>query len=339
MKQGGLLEQLLAWERELLVADSFRAWIDVAAEPPGVAAGDRVVTLLLADPTFELRHLAAGTHGSTGGVLQFQFVESLAGFAPQVAALHSAWGGEYCAADHALLFPGVAGPRHVLMLPLRRGARLVGAYCVASPDRVSAMAEADPGLLDHLAAVISASLELHFEHARTLRGGLVDAVTGWHSGHYLEARMREEIARCQRYGGSVSCLVVDVDRLCSVNEELGQPAGDAALRDLASRIESQVRASDAAARIGSDEFAVLLPSTQLAHAVPLAQRILAAVAAAPIDVGGGRGRPVTVSIGIAGLAQGARADRKTLSDQLIVDAVAALHRVKQRGGGGYEIAS
>lgn len=339
MTPGELPERLLGWARELLDADSFRDWIEAAAEPPATAVGDRIVTLLLADPTFELRHLVTGANASSGDPLRLQFAESLAGLAPQLDALHRAWWGAFRAADHALLFPGLAGLRHVLLLPLRRGSRLIGIYSIAARDAEAAIAGADPALLDHIAAVISASVELHIEHARLLRGGLVDAITGWHSGHYLEARMREEIARCQRYGGSVACLVVDVDRLSVVNEELGQPAGDAALRDLAGRIEAQVRASDAAARIGSDEFAVLLPSTDATHAVPLAERILAAVAAAPVDVGGGRGRSITVSIGIAALAAGVQADRKTLSDQLVVDAVAALHRVKQRGGGDYELAT
>jgi diguanylate cyclase (GGDEF)-like protein len=339
MRQDELPGPVLEWERRLLTAVTFAEWLAIAASPPATEPGDRVVSLLLADPTFELRHLAQGAAGTTAAGLPIAFVESLTGLAPQVAALHQAWRGEYRAVDHSLLFPVAGGWHHLLMLPLRRAGQLTGAYSVASREREAALAQVDPVLLEHVCAVLATTLDRHFERARLLRGGLVDAVTGWHSGHYLQARMREEIARCQRYGGSVACLVVDVDGLAAINEEFGQPAGDAALLELASRIESQVRASDAAARIGSDEFAVLLPGTDAARAVPLAERILAAVAVAPVDLGGGHSRVLRVSIGIAAQAPAALVDRKTYSDQLVANAMAALHQAKQRGGGGYAIAS
>ena len=71
-------------------------------------------------------------------------------------------------------------------------------------------------------------------------------VTGWNSSRYLQARLREEIARAQRERSCVSCLIADVDRLQAVNDELGYAAGDRVLQEVGARIESQVRASDAA---------------------------------------------------------------------------------------------
>jgi diguanylate cyclase (GGDEF)-like protein len=167
---------------------------------------------------------------------------------------------------------------------------------------------------------------------------MVDELTGWHSQRYLHSRLREEIARSQRSKGSTACLIVDVDRLHSVNDDLGQPAGERALREVAQRIESQVRSSDTACHYGSDEFAVLMPDTEATQGTPLAERILAAVRSAPVNVGGGLLRPISVSIGIAAVRPAPDDDRKTTSDQLVADAMAALHRVKRRGGDGYELA-
>ena len=133
--------------------------------------------------------------------------------------------------------------------------------------------------------------------------------------------------------------MADVDRLQALNDELGYAAGDRALQELAARIESQVRASDAAARIGSDAFGVVLPATESSLAVPLAERILAAVRAAPVETGGGTARELRVSIGIAGCHPQPGQDRKMLADQLVADAVAALHRAKQAGGDRYEMPS
>lgn len=338
MMAATLIDAVLAWERALLTAGTLGEWFSIAADPPGAPRDDRVITLLIADATFELRHLAAGNHATAELALPVSFVDSLVSVAPQLGSPYESWHGEFHAADHALLMPGAQGLKHLLMLPLRRGEHLVGVWNLATREGPAALADAGDALLAHAGIVLAASLEKLFDHARLLRGGLIDTLTGWNSGRYLYTRLREEIARSQRRGASTACLVVDIDRLHSVNEELGQPAGDRVLREIAHRIESQVRSCDTAARLGSDQFVVLMPETGAAQGTPLAARILSAIRAAPVDLGGGLTRPVTVSIGIAATRPPARADRKTLADRLLADAVATLHRVKQKGGDSYEVA-
>jgi len=328
------VDRLLAWERGLLRSGTLDQWLECAAQTPdGAAAG-----LLLADPTHELRPLLLGSREASAAApsVAVHFVASFAGIAPHVLAMRSAWRGDYQAADHALLFPGAAGRSHVAILPLHRAGQLIGLYN-ASSSVAAPFDSLGPGWLDHAADVIVASLDRHLDRARVLRGGLVDPLTGWNSPRYLQARLREELARAQRERGSVACLVADVDRLQALNDELGYAAGDHALRELAARIESQVRSSDAAARIGSDAFAVVLPGTEAVLAAPLAERILAAVRSGPVEVGGGTTRELRVSIGIAGCRPPAGQDRKMLADQLVADAVAALHRAKRAGGDCHEI--
>jgi diguanylate cyclase (GGDEF)-like protein len=324
-------DRLLAWERQLLRAESLEDWLGRLAEPPGGAVG----RLLLADATHELRPLLAGSHESGPGAPTVSFVEGLAGLAPLVLDLRGAWRGEYRAADHALLFPGAGGLRHVAILPLCRGDHTVGLYTAATTSDPPPFDGVDGALLDHAADVIAASLDRHVERGRALRGGLVDPLTGWNSLRYLQVRLHEEIARAQRTRGSVACLVADVDRLQALNEELGHGAGDRALQELAARIDSQVRESDAAARLGSDCFAVVLPDTDAARAVPLAERILAAVRAGPVDLGGGECRELRVSVGIAESRPEPGLQVKNVCDQLLADAVAALHRAKRAGGDCY----
>jgi diguanylate cyclase (GGDEF)-like protein len=333
-----LLKSVLDWECGLLTADSFAAWLEAAAHPPAAPEEGLTVSLILADPTDELRHLAVGEGQSGQLAVPVAFVDSLEGRAPQLGALHAPWCGEYRAADHGLLFPSSLGLTHLLMLPLRRGGRLMGAFSAGARGAVPGFALADADLLLHVAAVLSAGVDRHVDRARLLRGSFSDPLTGWNSARYLQARLREEVARCQRYGGSVACLVVDVDRLQQVNDRYGQPAGDLALREIAARIESQVRASDATARIGSDEFGIVLPSTDGSQAVPLAQRILAAVSGGPVAVGDGIELPLTVSMGIASSEPARDSDRKALADHLVASAIAAVHRAKERGGGVFEIA-
>jgi len=330
------VDRLLSWERSLLQADTLDQWLErVASTPDGAGA-----SLLLADATHELRPLLLGSEqATTGAAASVSFVSSLTGLAPHLLAMRSAWRSAYHAADHALLFPGTAGLRHVVILPLCRGGQVVGLFTAATSDDVPPFEGVSSALLDHAADVICASLERHLDRARVLRGGIVDPLTGWNSPRYLQARLREEIARAQRAQGSVACLVVDVDRLQSLNDELGHGAGDRVLQELAERIESQVRASDTAGRLGSDAFAVVLPATDAIQAAPLAQRILAAVRSAPVDTGTGQLRELRVSIGVAACRPQSAQDRKNVADQLVADAVAALHRAKRVGGDRCEILS
>ena len=338
MTGGELTGAVLHWERALLAAESLGEWLAIARDPPGTRGDDREVRLMVADATFELRHLAAGNHATTEVALPMSFVDSLVGLAPQLLSPYEPWHGDFHAADHALLVPGAADLRHLLILPLCQQGHLAGVWSLATRESPPEFAGVGETLLAHAGAILVASLERLFDRARLLRGGLIDTLTGWNSGRYLHTRLREEIARSQRRGASTACLVVDIDRLHAINEELGQPAGDRVLREVAQRIESQVRSSDTAARLGSDQFVVLMPETGAAQGTPLAARILGAIRAAPVELGGGLTRPVSVSIGIAAVRPPAAVDRKTLADRLIADAVAALHRVKQKGGDGYEVA-
>jgi diguanylate cyclase (GGDEF)-like protein len=125
--------------------------------------------------------------------------------------------------------------------------------------------------------------------------------------------------------------MIDVDRFKQLNDRCGHLGGDAALREIAVRIESQMRASDTASRFGGDEFALLLPEAAVADAARLAARIQAALAA-PVDVGGGRAETVTLSIGVAALTPArSETDLKALADRLLAEADAALYRAKSEG--------
>jgi diguanylate cyclase (GGDEF)-like protein len=125
---------------------------------------------------------------------------------------------------------------------------------------------------------------------------------------------------------------LDVDHFKRINDNWGHAAGDAVLRELANRIESQVRASDVAARFGGEEFVVLLPDTDNDSGVLLAERIRKAVSASKYTLPGGAKEAITVSIGIAGVSPDPdAADLKTVGDSLIARADVALYQAKSGG--------
>jgi diguanylate cyclase (GGDEF)-like protein len=126
--------------------------------------------------------------------------------------------------------------------------------------------------------------------------------------------------------------MIDVDHFKRINDQFGHLAGDAVLREVAHRIDAEMRISDTGARFGGDEFALVLSQATLAEGEKVAARVLHAVRHLPIAVGKSTTETVTLSIGV-GLANpgpGLR-DYKVLAERLIAEADAALYRAKSAG--------
>ena len=157
-------------------------------------------------------------------------------------------------------------------------------------------------------------------------------LTGWNNRRYLQVRLVEELARARRDAGSLVCLMLDIDHFKNVNDTYGHAAGDAVLRELAQRIESQVRVSDIAARYGGEEFVVLLPGTEIESGKLLAELIRRAVSAKPTEIGGGDSITITASIGIASITPARDIDDlKTAGESLLARADVALYSAKSAG--------
>nr|QMS48163.1 FOG: GGDEF domain [uncultured bacterium] len=137
--------------------------------------------------------------------------------------------------------------------------------------------------------------------------------------------MDKEIARALRHGRPLVMCIIDVDLFKPVNDQYGHIAGDGVLRQMAALVRDFVRVEDIAARIGGEEFAVLLPEAGLEAARAFAERLREAVAQT-VFVLGGEERRLTISIGIAGLAP-SRTERSTLMQAADV----ALYRAKDEG--------
>lgn len=151
---------------------------------------------------------------------------------------------------------------------------------------------------------------------------ITDPLTGLFNRYHFEATLKREIARCSRYEVSLSLLLVDVDRLKRLNDRLGHQAGDRALGRVAAAIQKSLRGTDIAARIGGDEFAIILPDTDAVAALIVANRMRRNLAQ-------GGSSSVTVSSGLVELARGI-ADAS--GSQLMAGADLALYAAKKAGG-------
>ena len=291
------------------------------------------VALILHDPQHEIRHLLSGdgvTPNEPAGVC---FVDALVSIAPQLATLERPWLGPYRKADHELLVPGVSAPPGSLaLIPMRRSEPLDGVLVFSSTDPRRFTPELGSDFLAHLGVVAAICIENAVNRARLLRSGLTDFLTGFHNRRYLHARLREELSRAQRSRHSIICLMIDVDHFKRINDQYGHLAGDAVLREVAQRIDAEMRLSDTGARFGGDEFAMVLSQAAMSDGEKVAARVLHAVRAEPIAVGRGKMETVTLSIGVAAAKPGpGQRDYKVLAERLIAEADAALYRAKSAG--------
>ena len=162
-------------------------------------------------------------------------------------------------------------------------------------------------------------------HEEIYQLATLDALSGlWNRRHFMET-LDKEIARAQRHERELALCIVDVDLFKPVNDTYGHIAGDEVLRHIAAIIREHVRGDDIAARIGGEEFAVLLPEGGLVAARTLAERLRVSVSEAAFAPGGVP-RRITVSVGVAALPMpdGTRS-------QLLAAADAALYRAKHGG--------
>lgn len=291
-----------------------------------------LVALALHDPQHEIRHLLAVDGSVPDELRDIQFVDSLVSLAPQITTLERPWLGAYNRAEHGRIAPRGPDRGSIAMVPLRRNEQLDGVLVFASTDPRRFMPQLASDFLAHLGLVAAFCLENAINRARLLRSGFTDFLTGFHNRRYLNARLREELARAQRAKHAIICLMIDVDYFKRINDKHGHLAGDAVLREVARRIDVQMRVSDTGARFGGDEFAIVLPQGSIADGEKVAGRVLAAVRGEGVVVAPGVTEKVTLSIGVAAAApaQNAR-DYRVLADRLIAEADAALYRAKSAG--------
>ena len=150
-----------------------------------------------------------------------------------------------------------------------------------------------------------------------------DALTGLLNRRALTLLLQREAGRLRRFGETYALLMVDIDHFKSINDRHGHAAGDAALVQLAQVLRGAAREIDHVARLGGEEFCLLLPHSERDGAMSLAARVHAAVREAPWDR---FERPVTVSVGVAVALSGDEAPQAVLER-----ADHALYRAKNSG--------
>ena len=208
-----------------------------------------------------------------------------------------------------------AGIRCSAAAPIDVHGTLWGAVAVASsrPHRIDEAMLARLASFAELVAVALGNAEAWTELSRLATH---DGITGLPNHRSFYEHLAREIAKAYRHERPLALAMLDVDRFKLINDNFGHPAGDEVLAELAGRMRESARGEDVLARIGGEEFALLMPDTTAEDAASVAERVRQAVASSPFSVCGA----VTVSVGVSCLGEAVGGDLVSCADQALYEA-------------------
>lgn len=215
-----------------------------------------------------------------------------------------------------------------LLVPLTSHQRLVGLLVLGPRSTGDRYRGEEIELLDLLSLHVASV----FENARLYESATYESLTGLLRREAILEKLDLELQRAQRYDRPLTVGLADLDHFKQVNDAHGHLTGDSLLKRIAGSIEASLRNTDAVGRYGGEEFLIVLPETDLAGALVVAEKVRLAVAESGLRLDSGEEATVTVSIGLATLEQVRReAGHLTGPRDLIAAADRALYRAKGAG--------
>ena len=328
-----------AFDLEIVGADSFPSLISTIFRSLPVISELDIVTLSLIDEGEDIRTVMGKLGVDFADFPQLVFVETTPalGFVPsrseQLTGPPRPLLGPYVPATHQPMFPHApAGLQSIALVPLLRNKRLIGSLNLGSLDGTRFTPAMGTDFVEHMASIIAICLENVISNEMLKYIGLTDSLTGVYNRRYIDRRLIEEIGRARRQLYRISVMYIDIDHFKMVNDSVGHQGGDEVLREVASRIKAELRASDALGRFGGEEFVVLLIDAELDSATMVAERIRASIGGRKFALSCGPAISVSVSIGVAALDDFERDHAiDGVAQTLVAHADSALYRAKEAG--------
>jgi two-component system, cell cycle response regulator len=296
------------------------------------SALDRL-TLMVFDPEYEIQRMLDTLSIDIASYPNLLLQHAPSELDAAYLTLHKPELGTFTAIRHTVMFPGnLQAPASVAIMPLYRQRHLIGYLNFGSMNPARFVGNIATDFIEEQTSIVAICLENVINNERLKHIGLTDPLTGVNNRRYIETRLMEEIKRAQRQGYALSCMYIDIDHFKQINDTLGHQIGDQVLREVAARIKSELRLSDALGRFGGEEFLVLLIDTDDEGATNVAERIRASIANNAIHLNKGKTCNASVSIGLSTLA----AEKSTrppdvIAQDFVGQADLALYQAKSGG--------
>ena len=191
-----------------------------------------------------------------------------------------------------------------VVLPLSSGPGGRGQGCIAITEIADdGLGSDDMRALMQLAEMTARGLDNAAIFTQSVSIGATDELTGAHNRRYLFRRLAEEITRSRQSGKPLAVFIFDIDHFKQVNDEFGHPEGDRLLKEISKAALQAVRDIDLVARLGGEEFAVILPGTNAKDALAIAERVRHAIERLQYQTQTGTVLQPRVSCGVAALSE------------------------------------
>ena len=205
--------------------------------------------------------------------------------------------------------------RSFAAIPMRVNNNVIGVLHL-SDSGPNAFSPDDIRLLSLIAGQAAVTIDRMAAHQQLETLAITDGLTRVYNHRYFQMRLEDELRRCKRYRLPLSLLIIDADHFKNINDIYGHASGDAVLRDMGNLLRECMRDTEIVARLGGEEFGVLLPQTDEIQAQIAAERLRASVEAHDFRSVDGQPIQVTISLGIAGFPPNAtRADLMEQADR------------------------
>ena len=216
------------------------------------------------------------------------------------------------------------GFKSLLAVPLIETKKVIGILRFTSKVP-NAFDMEDARLLNYLGDICSVALENCILYQKTKDLAVKDGLTGLYGRRYFIERLENEVKRGKELNATFSYLMMDIDRFKEFNDTYGHPAGDRVLQQLAEFFLTEIRSTNVVGRYGGEEFAVILPDTNMREARVVAERLREKCEKLTISIHNTDKISLTISIG------GAEFSKEMKSSDIINAADAALYKVKHSG--------
>lgn len=215
--------------------------------------------------------------------------------------------------------------KSVLVVPLLQEDQPVTGVLILAAQGEELLNRNCRDMIEMIAAQVAIKLDLAHSHEQIQQMAITDPLTGIANRRAFQRGFTAMYERALRREGAFSLIICDIDLFKRVNDDYGHPFGDQVIQQVASQFKEVVRTGDLAARIGGEEFAILLEDTGLSGALDVAERLRTKVEKLTLFFQG-KGVPVTISLGVAAFPQDSEDQEKIFNyaDQ-------ALYSAKENG--------
>ena len=217
-------------------------------------------------------------------------------------------------------------PSALMGVPLVAEGKVIGVMVTQHYEQEHYFTQDDFTLFRLIGSQVAVALQNANLFARIKELARMDALTGLNNRRHFFYLAEQEVKRARRYDRKLAAMMLDIDHFKHVNDTYGHASGDKVLQAIAELSKRTLRKQDTIGRYGGEEFAVILPETDISRAMEVAERLRVAIASCPIDISQGT-VDLTVSIGVAALDT----DGNMAVESLLDRADKALYAAKREG--------